>query len=115
METDAAGTYSHVWLYPDQMAAWKPVGLGKLGAWFLSQIASYSLVALVCKPRPPDDAPLEQSRARHEDRLTSRSRQSAEGGARGLNARPFVVVFFLEGVLRLLFRWGPGVNPAPLR
>jgi uncharacterized membrane protein YoaT (DUF817 family) len=69
-------TYSHVWLYPDQMAAWKPVGIGKLGSWFLLQIVSYALVALACKPQPPDDAPLEESRARHDDRLTFRSRAS---------------------------------------
>jgi uncharacterized membrane protein YoaT (DUF817 family) len=67
-------TYSHVWLYPDQMAAWKPVGLGKLGSWFLLQIVSYALVAFVCRPEVPDEAPLEESRMRHDDRLTFRTR-----------------------------------------
>ena len=51
------------------MAAWKPVGVGKLGSWFLLQIISYALVALVCRPSEPDDGPLERSRARHLDRL----------------------------------------------
>jgi len=69
-------TYSHIWLYPDQIAAWKPVGLGKLGSWFLLQIVSYALVALACRPQPPDDAPLEESPARHNDRLNFRSRAS---------------------------------------
>jgi uncharacterized membrane protein YoaT (DUF817 family) len=63
-------TFSHVWLYPDQLAHWRPVGLGKLGSWFLLQIVSYALVALACRPQPPDDAPLSQSRARHADRIS---------------------------------------------
>ncbi|KAF2992151.1 DUF817 domain-containing protein [Methylocystis sp. MJC1] len=69
-------TYSHVWLYPDQFAAWKPVGVGKLGSWFLLQIVSYALVAIACRPREPDDAPIAESRARHADRLMFRSRAS---------------------------------------
>ncbi len=67
-------TFSHVWLYPDQMAGWRPVGVGKLGSWFLLQIVSYALVAVVARPQPPDDAPLRESRARHRDRLTFRAR-----------------------------------------
>ena len=31
-------TFSHVWLYPNQLAEWRPVGIGKLGSWFLLQI-----------------------------------------------------------------------------
>ncbi|RTL81406.1 MAG: DUF817 domain-containing protein [Hyphomicrobiales bacterium] len=64
-----ASTYSHIWLYPNQLNAWRPVGLGKLGSWFLLQIVSYAMVALVCKPQPPSEAPLTRSRARHDDRL----------------------------------------------
>ncbi len=64
-----AATLSRIWLYPHQMAAWKPVGVAKLGSWFLLQIISYALVALVCRPAEPDDGPLTRSRARHADRL----------------------------------------------
>jgi uncharacterized membrane protein YoaT (DUF817 family) len=67
-------TFSHVWLYPDQIEHWRPVGVGKLGSWFLLQIVSYALVALACRPQPPDDAPLGRSRARHAERLGYRPR-----------------------------------------
>jgi uncharacterized membrane protein YoaT (DUF817 family) len=69
-------TFSHVWLYPNQISHWTPVGVGKLGSWFLLQIVSYALVALACRPRPPDDSPLARSRARHDDRLTFRTKAS---------------------------------------
>lgn len=71
-------TFSHVWLYPDQMAQWKPVGLAKLGSWFLLQIVSYAMVAAACGPKPPDDGPVRASRARHEDRLTFREKSRGE-------------------------------------
>lgn len=64
-----AATLSHIWLYPHQVAAWRPVGLGKLGSWFLLQIISYALVALFCRPQPLDDGPVRRSMARHADRL----------------------------------------------
>ncbi len=41
------GTYSRAWAYPNQARAWVPVGLGKLGAWYLLILLSYVLVALV--------------------------------------------------------------------
>jgi len=44
------GTFTAVWLYPHQMAGWTMVRLGKLGAWFLLLIISYTLVAAVNKP-----------------------------------------------------------------
>lgn len=65
------GTYTQTWLYPAQKAGWTMVGLPKLGSWFLLQIVSYALVALVRGPQPPDAAPVEASRARHEKRLSS--------------------------------------------
>lgn len=75
-----AGTVSHTWLYPHQLTAWRPVGMAKLGSWFLLQIISYALVAMVCRPAEPDEEPLARSRARHADRLTA-ARQAAAGPA----------------------------------
>ena len=48
------GTYTRVWLYPHQNIVWSPVGFGKFTSWFLLLIISYSLVALVERPRAPD-------------------------------------------------------------
>ena len=45
-------SFSAIWLYPHQIKAWSPVGLGKLGSWFLLMIISFVLVALVNAPRP---------------------------------------------------------------
>lgn len=45
------GSYSNVWLYPDQLEHWKMVSLGKLGSWFLLLIISFLLVSLVYKER----------------------------------------------------------------
>jgi uncharacterized membrane protein YoaT (DUF817 family) len=44
------GTFSHAWLYPGQHAAWSPVGLAKIGSWFLLMIVSFVLVSLVRLP-----------------------------------------------------------------
>ncbi|HVJ55918.1 MAG TPA: DUF817 domain-containing protein [Aliidongia sp.] len=46
------GTFSHVWLYPNQLGGWSMVSGAKLGAWFLLLIISYTLVAMVNKPEP---------------------------------------------------------------
>ncbi len=45
-------SFSTIWLYPYQLKAWAPVGLGKLGSWFLLMIISFVLVASVSGPRP---------------------------------------------------------------
>ncbi len=45
-------TWSRAWLYPAQEAGWTPVGLAKLGSWFLLMIISFVLVSLVQRPRP---------------------------------------------------------------
>jgi uncharacterized membrane protein YoaT (DUF817 family) len=45
-------SFSTIWLYPYQLKAWAPVGLGKLGSWFLLMIISFVLVASVNGPRP---------------------------------------------------------------
>jgi uncharacterized membrane protein YoaT (DUF817 family) len=44
------GTFTAVWLYPNQHGAWAMVGFSKLGAWFLLLIISYTLVAAVNRP-----------------------------------------------------------------
>ena len=41
------GTFTAAWVYPSQKAAWHMVSTGKLGAWFLLMIISYTLVAAV--------------------------------------------------------------------
>jgi uncharacterized membrane protein YoaT (DUF817 family) len=44
------GTWARAWTYPHQAAGWGMVSFGKLGAWFLLLIVSYTLVAWVNKP-----------------------------------------------------------------
>ena len=46
------GTFSEVWLYPQQRNSWVMVRLAKFGAWFLLLIVSYALVAAVNRPTP---------------------------------------------------------------
>jgi len=45
------GTFTKTWLYPNQRSGWQMVSMGKFGSWFLLLIISYTLVALVKKPR----------------------------------------------------------------
>ena len=47
------GTWSHAWLYPNQLNGWQAVSIDKLLAWFLLMIISVVLVAWVYKPEPP--------------------------------------------------------------
>jgi uncharacterized membrane protein YoaT (DUF817 family) len=47
------GTWSHAWLYPNQLKGWQAVSIDKLLAWFLLMIISVVLVAWVYKPEPP--------------------------------------------------------------
>lgn len=46
------GTFTRTWLYPSQVDGWSMVSLGKLGSWFLLLLISYTLVALIHRPRP---------------------------------------------------------------
>ena len=39
------GTFAAAWVYPSQRHGWSLVPIGKLGAWFLLMIISYTLVA----------------------------------------------------------------------
>ena len=41
------GTFAHAWVYPSQVRGWTMVGPGKLGAWYLLLLISYTLVASV--------------------------------------------------------------------
>ena len=50
------GTWSRAWVYPGQHAAWTPVGIGKLGSWYLLMIISFVLVTLVRRPQPLESA-----------------------------------------------------------
>jgi uncharacterized membrane protein YoaT (DUF817 family) len=45
------GTFTKTWLYPSQRHGWSLVSTGKFGSWFLLLIISYTLVALIKKPR----------------------------------------------------------------
>lgn len=72
------GTLTSAWLYPGQAGHWRPVGLGKLGSWFLLQIVSYALVAAAVGPRPPDDGPLRELEARHAARLAQAAASEKE-------------------------------------
>ena len=38
------GTYSDVWLYPEQAAMWQPVAISKMGSWFLLMIISFIMI-----------------------------------------------------------------------
>ncbi len=51
------GTWSRAWLYPGQGAAWTPVSIQKLGAWYLLMIISFVLVTLVHRPQKIDAEP----------------------------------------------------------
>ncbi len=45
------GTFTRTWVYPNQMQVLSPVSFGKLGSWFLLQIISYAMVALINPPQ----------------------------------------------------------------
>src|SRR3989344_2642931 len=41
------GTFTGVWLYPNQMEYWHLVSLNKIGSWFLLLILSFALVSII--------------------------------------------------------------------
>lgn len=45
------GTWSKVWLYPQQRQVWSMVSLEKFGSWYLLMIISFVLVNLVHRPK----------------------------------------------------------------
>lgn len=46
------GSWSHVWLYPNQLRGFALVAVGKFGSWFLLMIISFVLVNIVHRPKP---------------------------------------------------------------
>jgi len=48
------GTFARAWTYPGQQEGWEMVSLAKLGSWYLLMIISFVLVAMVNRPRKPD-------------------------------------------------------------
>ncbi len=44
------GTFTAAWAYPNQKHGWEMVSTGKLGAWFLLMLISYTLVAWLNQP-----------------------------------------------------------------
>ena len=48
------GTFTATWTYPQQAGEWRPVGLAKLGSWYLLMMLSFVLVSLVHRPEPVD-------------------------------------------------------------
>ena len=45
------GTFTSIWLYPSQVAAWHPVSFNKTGSWFLLLILSFALVSIIYHER----------------------------------------------------------------
>jgi uncharacterized membrane protein YoaT (DUF817 family) len=49
------GTFARAWTYPTQQSGWHMVSPSKLGAWMLLMYISFVLVAMIHKPKLPDD------------------------------------------------------------
>lgn len=45
------GTFTNIWLYPNQIAQWELVSIGKLGSWFLLLILSFALVSIIYRDK----------------------------------------------------------------
>lgn len=41
------GTFTRIWLYPDQVASWHPVSLDKLGSWLLLMVISFIMIDML--------------------------------------------------------------------
>ncbi len=41
------GTFSNVWLYPNQYSSWEIVSISKIGSWYLLMILSFVLVSFI--------------------------------------------------------------------
>ncbi len=41
------GTWTHTWLYPNQLTSWHLVGIDKIGSWLLLMIISFILIDLL--------------------------------------------------------------------
>ena len=51
------GTFTQVWLYPDQIEGWQMVSWQKLGSWFLLMIISFVMVERVKRGKVNNNAP----------------------------------------------------------
>lgn len=45
------GSFTHIWLYPNQIAYWQLVSFSKTGSWFLLLILSFALVTLIYRDK----------------------------------------------------------------
>jgi uncharacterized membrane protein YoaT (DUF817 family) len=45
------GTFTKVWLYPNQLEYWELVSSGKVGSWFLLLILSFALVSIIYRDK----------------------------------------------------------------
>ncbi len=45
------GTFTHIWLYPSQIAYWQLVSFEKTGSWFLLLILSFALVSIIYRDK----------------------------------------------------------------
>lgn len=45
------GTFTHIWLYPNQIKYWHLVSFNKIGSWFLLLILSFALVSIIYRNR----------------------------------------------------------------
>jgi len=45
------GTFTRIWLYPNQLDQWHLVSLSKLGSWFLLLILSFALVSIIYRDK----------------------------------------------------------------
>ena len=45
------GTFTNIWLYPNQIEQWEPVSLGKLSSWFLLLMLSLALVSIIYRDK----------------------------------------------------------------
>jgi len=79
-------TWSNAWAYPDQMDGWQPVGIAKLGSWFLLMIISVVLVTWVYPPQPPEAEPGVTPRRR--GWLPRPRPRSADGASRAAGRTP---------------------------
>jgi len=41
------GTFTHIWLYPNQQEFWRFVSFNKIGSWFLLLILSFALISII--------------------------------------------------------------------
>jgi uncharacterized membrane protein YoaT (DUF817 family) len=45
------GTFTNIWLYPDQVLGWQIVSLDKMGSWFLLLVFSFAIVSVMYRDR----------------------------------------------------------------